>query len=232
MSTQRAIFKKPPVIEVGISVQFPNSLEVADQRAKFYALIRAEFPQVVIPEQSKCAFDFGDYSLYSENLAERLEIGMNYFRFATTSYLDFARFRTMFLSALGIFRTTYGIPSFSNFFYYYNNLLPLVDQTKFNDLFTLQMHLPGNKENTLLAGQGTLLFQEADGHLAVEFKPEWKELQVVKYGFNLRFGVLKQVSFVEGADELTPLVEASHMHIENCFFSLLQPKYIEFLAAL
>ena len=137
----------------------------------------------------------------------------------------------MFLSALAIFCKTYAIHSFNNFFYYYNNLLPIGAQTRFDELFTLQMHMPGSVESKLLAGQGTLLFQEPDGHVAVEFKPEWKEFQVARYGLILRFGALKQVAFSEEKDEVSPIVDVAHLHIEKYFFSLLQPKYIEYLEA-
>jgi len=223
------VFKKAPLVEVGISVQFPNSLEVADERGKFHRLIEAEFPLVVIPEQTKCANDFGDYALYTRDLTDRLEIGMNYFRLVTTSYPGFGRFRALFSTGLSIFCRTYAIKSFNSFFYYYNNLLPIGTQTRFDELFTLKMQMPGTVENKMLAGQGTLLFQEPDGLVTVEFKPEWKELQVVKYGFILRFGALKQVTLTEERDEVGPLVDVAHAHLESYFFSLLQPKYVEFL---
>ena len=223
------IFKKPPVVEVGISVQFSNSLEVADERRKFHRLIEAEFPLVVIPEQTKCLNDFGDYALYTRNLTDRLEIGMNYFRLITNSYPGYVRFRTLFLSALSIFRRIYALESLNNFFYYYNNLLPIGTQTRFDELFTLKMQMPESVGTELLAGQGTLLFQEPDGHLAVEFKPEWKELHVANYGFILRFGVLKQIRLSEEGDEVGPLVDVAHASLKNYFFSLLQPNYIQFL---
>jgi uncharacterized protein (TIGR04255 family) len=225
------IFKKPPVVEVGISIQFPNTLEIADERGKFYRLIKAEFPLVIIPEQGKCPNDFGDYALHTQNLAERLEIGMNYFRLVTTTYPGYAKFRTLFLSALSVFCKTYTVESFNNFFYYYNNLLPIGNQSRFDELFTLQVKMPGGAESKLLTSQGTLLFQEPEGHVAVEFKPEWKDLQVAKYWFMLRFGALRQVTCSEEKDEVGPLIDAAHMRLENYFFSLLQPKYIEFLEA-
>lgn len=231
MNAPPVIFKKPPIVDVGISVQFANSLDVADNRFKFHSLVKQEFPLVVVPEQSNCLNDFGDYALYSENVADRLEIGMNYFRYVTTNYPGFPRFRTMFLSALSIFTKTYSLVSFSNFFFYYNNVLPVTTQTNFQDLFTLIMRMPGDLENKLTAGQGTLLAQEPEGHLSIEFKPEWKELQVAQYGFYLRFGSFKTLIWTDAIDELTPIVDAGHKHLEHYFFSLLQPQYIQFLEA-
>lgn len=109
------IFKKPPAREVQLAVQFPNNFEVADDRSRFHSLIKREFPLVVIPEQTKLLYDFGDYSIWTQNQANRLEIGMNYFRLATTSYFGFIQFRMLlFLNALGIFSKCYQLQSFTS----------------------------------------------------------------------------------------------------------------------
>lgn len=225
------IFKKPPVVEVGISLQFPNTLEVADDRSKFQRLVRAEFPQVVVPEQSKLPFDFGDYILYTENLSERIEIGMNYVRFVTTSYPGFVKFRTKFLGALSMFRQAYALEAFSNFFYYYNNKLPIEGQKTFQECFTLVVNVPEKFQKNFMTGQGVLVFQEAEGFVAVEFRPESKEnqIEVTSYSFSLRFGALRKVVLSEELDELGPLVDVGHKHLEDYFFSLLQPNFVKFL---
>jgi uncharacterized protein (TIGR04255 family) len=230
MSSPRIVFKKPPIVDVGVSVQFPNCLAVADERQRFHSLVKAEFPVVIIPEQSQCQNDFGDYILYTQNVAQRLEIGMNYFRYITTTYPDFDRFRTTFLSAFGIFRKTYELSSFNSFFYHYNNSLPIGTQTRFGEIFTVDVRLQGDMAERLVASQGTLLFQEAEGHVAVEFKPEWKEFKLEKYGLALRFGSPKQVETKsDGESDLASIVDIAHAYLERYFFSLLQPEYVKFL---
>jgi uncharacterized protein (TIGR04255 family) len=230
MSSPRVVFKKPPILEVGVSVQFLNCLSVADERKRFHDSIKAKFPVVIIPEQRQCQNDFGDYILYTQNQAERLEIGMNYFRYITTTYPDFDRFRTAFLNAFDIFRRTYELSSFNSFFYYYNNSLPIGTQTRFNEIFTVDVRLPGDMAERLAASQGTLLFQEVEGHVAVEFKPEWKEVKLEKYGLALRFGSPKQVEANSDSDsEIASILDAGHAHLERYFFSMLQPEYVKFL---
>lgn len=225
------IFKNPPLVEVGISIQFLNNLQVADERHKFHALIKAEFPIVIMPETSKIRFDFSDYVLYGENTADRLEIGMNYFRYATTNYASYPKFRAMFFSALSMFRRSYAISSFNDLLIYYNNALPITSQQRFEDCFNLEVQVPEQFRERYFAGQGVLLFQEPEGVVAVELKPEFKENQITSYGFNLRFGANRQISFNEDNDEVSLLLEAGHSHIEEYFFSLLQPKFLEFLEA-
>jgi uncharacterized protein (TIGR04255 family) len=223
------IFKKPPVVEVGISLQFLNNLEVADNRSKFHQLIKAEFPLVVIPEQNKHAYDFGDYALYTQNVADRLEIGLNYFRMVTTSYPGFAKFRTMFLSAFSMFCHTYGLDTFSDFFYYYNNQLPVSEGQLFHQCFALKVEVPDAFQQKFLSGQGVLIFQESEGYLAVDFKPEFNENQISNYGFNIRFGANRIISFKPERDEVTALLDIGHTHLEGYFLSLLQPAFLEFL---
>jgi hypothetical protein len=63
MSTEEIIFKHPPATEVQLGIAFPNNFEVADQRNRFYSNVRKEFPIIIMPEQSKMAYDFADYSL-------------------------------------------------------------------------------------------------------------------------------------------------------------------------
>jgi uncharacterized protein (TIGR04255 family) len=154
---------------------------------------------------------------------------MNYFRLVTNNYPGFDRFRILFLNALSIFNRVYRLQSFNNFFYYYNNVLRIETQTRFDELFTLKMQMPEGLGSELLAGQGTLLFQEPDGYLSVEFKPEWRDLRIANYGFMLRFGSLKHVALTEEKDELSALVDVAHASLERYFFSLLQPNYIQFL---
>ena len=38
MVTEEVIFKHPPAFEVQLVVSFPNNLEVADERSRFYNL--------------------------------------------------------------------------------------------------------------------------------------------------------------------------------------------------
>src|SRR5260370_24457244 len=107
MSTEEIIFKHPPATEVQLGIAFPNNFEVADQRNRFYKLVRTEFPIAIIPEQSKAAYDFADYTLQREDTAERIEVGMNYFRLASTRYSGFRRFRELFIKTLNSFFQCY-----------------------------------------------------------------------------------------------------------------------------
>src|SRR4051812_26003439 len=69
------IFKHAPLVEARFSVGFLNSLRVADDRGSFYEMVKAEFPSIVIPQQSNMQYDFGDYHLFASNLTDHLEIG-------------------------------------------------------------------------------------------------------------------------------------------------------------
>ncbi len=166
------IFNHPPASEVQLGVTFPNNLEVADPRSRFHSLVRAEFPTVVMPEQSKMTFDFADYSLFTEDMTERLEIGMSYFRTTSTRYPGFAKFRTLFLSTLGIFSACYKLSAFTSLAMTYRNSLPLEADHKYEDCFTLDVRLPDESHSELFAGRGLLVFQKPEGFVTLELDPQ------------------------------------------------------------
>src|SRR6266702_4148535 len=170
MSQDGVIFKHAPASEVHLGVNFPNSLDVADDRSRFHELVRADFPIVRIPEQSKLTYDFADYTLYSQDLADRLEIGMSYFRMASSRYPGFEKFRALFLSAVGIFSNCYGLKLFSSLAMAYRNTLPLETHHKFSDCFALDIRLPQaiQSQRDLFAGRGVLVFQEGEGLVSIE----------------------------------------------------------------
>ena len=94
MLTEEIIFKHPPVTDVTLGVVFPNNFDVADDRGRFFNLVRSEFPNVIIPERSKLTYDFADYTLQRHDTSEKIEIGMNYLRLSSVRYPGFENFTT------------------------------------------------------------------------------------------------------------------------------------------
>lgn len=226
------IFKKPTATEVVVGVQFMNNLGVTDSRATFHNLIKREFPAVIMPEQNKLAYDFGEYSLYTENLADRLEIAMNYFRLRTTSYPGFTRFRSLFLNSLSIFARCYNLTSFSQLALQYFNDLPLESGQGFEDCFTIDVVVPENLQTTFYAGKGVLVFQESEGHVAVDLDPQLQGTDLTGYKLNLTFGTQTELAFGEEKDDVTKALDDGHRHLSRFFFSILKKEYIEYLRTL
>lgn len=223
------VFKKPPVTQAIMGVQFLNNLEVADSRGKFHSLIKKEFPIVNMPKQSNLQHDFGDYSLYTENLANRLEIGMNYFRLATTSYPGFSQFKSLFQSSISMFARCYELESFQSFAMQYQNNLPLREDQRFEDCFRLDVTVPPELETDVWAGRGTLVFQEPEGRVAIEIDPQFSGNRLESYRLNLTFTIEKLLPFGAERNDLSHSIEDAHGHLSKFFFSILKEDYIEHL---
>jgi uncharacterized protein (TIGR04255 family) len=232
MPAERIIFNHPPAKEVRLEVTFPNSLEVADGRNKFYQLVRAEFPVVVMPEQSKMTYDLSDYALYTDDRAERLEIGMSYFRLASTRYAGFKKFRTLFLSTLGLFVGCYEVRSFVNLsMTYENNLSVESDHKKFADLFNLEVRMPQALQSEPFLGKGLLVFQKPEGYVSIQFEPQAGGSGLESYSLTLYFVTLPGVAIETKAGSLETLVNAAHAYLDTFFFELLTDKYLDYLRA-
>src|SRR5260370_22422958 len=187
MPTEEMIFKHPPATEVQLGIAFPNNFEVADLRNQFYKRVRGEFPIVIMPEQNKTAYDFSDYILQREDTADRIEVGMNYFRLASTRYLGFRKFRELFMTTLNSFFQCYEITTFTHLSMAYRNTLPLEANQKYKDCFVLNISLPETEEPELFAGQGVLVFQKPQGFVTVQLEPKAEGLQIKSYSMNLLF---------------------------------------------
>ena len=225
------ILKHPPVTEVQITVAFSNNFAVADQRSRFYDKVRAEFPIIVIPEQSKMAYDLADYILQRQDTADRIEVGMNYLRLASTRYPGFRKFRNLFIETFNIFLQCYEIKYFTFLSMYYRNFLPLEAHQKYKDVFALTVNIPESEAPELFAGQGVLVFQKPQGFLTVQLEPKAEEgMQVKSYSMNLLFTTLPDNPPFEKtlvADHL----DTAHEYLKRFFFEVLTKQYIEYLRA-
>lgn len=231
MPAEEVIFKHPPAHEVQLGVTFPNNLEVADDRSRFHKLLHAEFPTVIMPEQSKMAYDFADYALYTQDMADRLEIGMSYFRATSTRYPGFAKFRTLFLSALGLFSKCYKLNVFTALAMTYRNKLPLEAHHKYEDCFALQVRLPEELQSELFAGKGLLVFQRPEGYISIELDPQVVATGVQSYALNLVFTMPLNTPISAENDFLAERTDIAHAYLERFFFGILTKKYIDYLRA-
>lgn len=225
MSDSTPIFKKPPAKEVQMGVQFRNSLQIADARARFHNLVKDRFPAVIMPEKDKLAYDFADFSLFTENFAERLEISINYFRFVTTTYAGFASFEAAFLDSLQKFVECYGLESFTHFGLRYQNDLPLPEGKNFDDCFTLKVVMPSQIPFNSYAGRGLLLFEEPEGYVIVEIEPQVEADKIKAYSVNLSFAAQKTILL----KDLPILIHRGHEYMRIFFFGILEEPYAEFL---
>jgi len=231
MVTEEVIFKHPPAFEVQLVVSFPNNLEVADERSRFYNLVRAEFPAVVMPEQNKLAFDFADYSLYTEDMAARLEIGMNYFRLASARYPGFSKFRTVFLSTLGIFSQCCKFRGFTTLAMTYRNTLPLEAHHNYKDCFALEIRLPDELRSELFAAKGLLVFEKPDGFVTVDLEPDVGDSRIKSYAMNLTFTTLPGRTISPDEESLAERVDVAHAYLGRFFFGVLTRQYLDYLRA-
>lgn len=229
MPAEEIIFKHAPASEVHLGVSFPNNLEVADGRSRFHSLVRAEFPTVIMPEQNKMTFDFADYSLYTVDMAARLEIGMSYFRAASTRYPGFVKFRTLFLNALGIFSKCYNLSAFTTLAMTYRNTLPLEEHHKYEDCFTLGVRLPDQLSSDLFAGKGLLVFQKPEGFVRIELEPQVGDSRIRSYAMNLVFTTPPGPPIGADEDSLTERVDIAHTYLEQFFFGILTKQYLDYL---
>ncbi len=230
MSTEEIIFKHPPAIDVQLGVAFPNSFDVADQRNRFYKLVRAEFPILVMPEQNKLTYDFADYVLQTQDTAERLEIGMNYFRQTSLQYPGFRKFRESFLSAIGVFSECYELNSFTQLSMAYRNILPLENQQKYQDMFALKIGLPEIEETELFAGQGVLVYQKPQGYVTVQLEPKVEGSQIKSYSMNLIFMTRHDNPSQFEKSRIAEFAETAHDNLKRYFFAILTKQYVEYLS--
>jgi uncharacterized protein (TIGR04255 family) len=230
MSTEEIIFKHPPATEVQLGIAFPNNFEVADQRNRFYSKVRTEFPIIIMPEQSKAAYDFADYSLQRQDTAERIEVGMNYFRLASTRYPGFRKFRELFMNVLNSFFQCYEIKSFTLLSMSYRNALPLEANQKYKDCFALNISLPETEEPELFAGQGVLVFQKPQGFVTVQLEPRVEGSQVTSYSMNLLFTTRPDSPSQHDKTLVADFIDIAHDYLKRFFFGILTKKYIEYLS--
>ena len=223
------IFNHPPASEVQLGLTFPNNLEVADQRSRFHSLVRTEFPIVIMPEQNKMTYDFADYSLFTEEMAARLEIGMSYFRVVSTRYPGFRKFRTLFLSTVGLFSKCYKLSAFTALAMTYRNSLPLEEHHNYENCFTLGIGLPEELHSELFAGKGLLVFQKPEGFVTVELEPQVDGSRIKSYALNLIFTVRPGTPISADESSLVEHVDVAHAYLERFFFGLLTKQYLEYL---
>src|SRR5437667_5701441 len=230
MPIEEIIFKHPPAIDVQLGVAFPNNFDVADQRNRFYKLIRAEFPILVMPEQNKMTFDFADYMLERQDTAERLEIGMNYFRQTSLRYPGFRKFRESFLKAVGPFSECYELNSFTQLSMAYRNILTLENQLKYQDMFALKITVPEIEETELFAGQGVLVFQNSQGYITVQLEPKIEGSQIKSYSLNLIFMTRQDNPSQFERSRVAEFAEIAHDNLRRYFFAILTKQYVEYLS--
>ncbi len=228
MPTEEIIFKHPPATEVQLGIVFPYNFEVADQRSRFYDKVRAEFPIVVVPEQSKMAYDFADYSLQREDTAERIEVGMNYFRLASTRYPGFRKFRELFRDTLNTFFQCYEIKTFTLLSMSYRNSLPLEANQKYKDCFALNISLPETEE--LFAGQGVLVFQKPQGFVTVQLEPKAEGSQIKSYSMTLLFTTRPDSPSQYDKTLVADFTDIAHHYLKRFFFGILTKQYVEYLS--
>lgn len=225
--TDKAIFKTPPAKDVSMTVQFANNLAVSDSRAKFYRSVQHLFPQVIIPEQRNLQYDFGDYSLYTEDQSQHLEVSINYFRLVSTRYMGFKKFQAMFIEALEEFAQCYDITSLVSLGMVYHNKLPMGERS-FGDCFALGLVIPQPIEGSFLTGNGNLAFQEKDAWVSVELNAG-QEGTVKSYNMNLSYLHIVPMQLSDEYQELKRVMEAAHDCLRTYFFALLKDDYIEYL---
>jgi uncharacterized protein (TIGR04255 family) len=228
MSTEEIIFNHPPATEVQLGIAFPNNFEVADQRNRFYKLVRAEFPIVVVPEQSRMAYDLADYTLQREDTAERIEVGMNYFRLASTRYPGFRKFREMFINTLNSFFQCYEIKSFTLLSMSYKNTLPLEANQKYKDCFALNISLPETEE--LFAGQGVLVFQKPQGFVTLQLEPRAEGSQIKSYSMTLFFTTRPDSPSQHDKTLVADFTDIAHDYLKRFFFGILTKQYLDYLS--
>jgi uncharacterized protein (TIGR04255 family) len=228
MSTEEIILKHPPATEVQLGIAFPNNFEVADQRDRFYKLVRSEFPIVIMPERNKTAYDFADYSLQREDTAERIEVGMNYFRLISTRYPGFRKFRESFMKMFNSFFECYEIKSFTLLSMYYRNSLPLEANQKYKDCFALNISLPETEE--LFAGQGVLVFQKPQGFVTVQLEPRAEGSQIKSYSMNLLFTTRPDDPFQHDKTLVADFTDIAHDYLKRFFFGILTKSYLHYLS--
>lgn len=225
----KTTFTNPPAVEVKAVAQFPNNLRVADDRSGFHELIKKEFPIVVMPDQKSLQFDFGDYTLYTENQVYRLEIAMNYFRLVAMKYTGFQDFRQMYSAVLSMFARHYRLPSFSNFAFIYSNRLSLPPETTLDECFTVKIEVPQQMGTGIYAGRGTLVFKEKDGLILLEFDPQLSGDAIESYGLNLTYASQRPMVVSEAQNDVLAALDRGHLRLTDFFFAILQPKLIEHL---
>jgi uncharacterized protein (TIGR04255 family) len=231
MSTEEVIFKHPPATEVQLGIAFPNNFDVADQRSLFFKLVRTEFPIVIMPEQSKMPYDFADYSLQREDTAERIEVGMNYFRLTSSRYPGFRKFQEVFIKVLSSFFQCYEIPSFTHLSMFYQNVLPLEVHQKYKDCFALNVSLPETQEpDELFAGQGLLVFQKPQGFVTVQLEPKVEGTQIKSYAMNLFFTTRPDSPSQHEKTLVADFTDTAHNYLKQFFFRILTKQYLDYLS--
>jgi uncharacterized protein (TIGR04255 family) len=223
----KTTFTNPPAVEVKAGVQFANNLRVADDRATFHELIRKEFPIVVMPDQKSLQFDFGDYTLYTENQVYRLEISMNYFRLVAMKYAGFQDFRQMYLAVLSMFARHYGIVGFNNFAFSYSNKLSIPAEATLDECFAVKIEVPQQLGSEVYAGRGTLVFKEQDALILLEFDPHVAGDMIDSYGLNLTYASPRHMVVSEEQTDVFAALDRGHVRLTDFFFSIIQPKLIE-----
>jgi uncharacterized protein (TIGR04255 family) len=232
MSTEEIIFKHPPATEVQIVAGFTNNFEVADHRSRFHKLVRAEFPNIIIPEQNKAAYDFGDYVLQTQDAANRIEVGMNYFRLTSIRYPGFEKYREMFLSSFNTFSDCYQIKTFYLISMSFRNLLPLPAGLKYKDCIALNVSLLDDSEPELFAGQGLLVFKKPQGFLTVQLEPKIENAVVQSYLMHLMFATNRELSDQFDKELVPQLTDIAHGYLKKFFLSLLTKQYLDYLRTL
>jgi uncharacterized protein (TIGR04255 family) len=223
-STESEVYVNSPLVETIFEIQFPGEPAVECRRDRFYALIRAEFPRVAVPNALPGqAVALQPYHYQSADGQESVMVAINRFAYATRKYPGFAKFAPRALDLAARFCRMYELTRLNRTGLRYVNLIPFLRESgvlPWKRHFTVNLTLPATSvEDFVNVG---LMFESRckagtiTTRIAVANLPD-------KEAFVLDFDFAKMGTLLAGS--LGKYMNESHDHTKRIFGGLIADEY-------
>lgn len=221
--------KTPPLIRTSLFIYYDPTLKILDDKSIFYNEIKKQFSQFFHPEIKTLRYDMGDIDYYDPQRKKVIGVNTSCFKFEDFNYEKIDIFLNILQENLTKFSKIYGIQTFNSFNFNYENLV-IINNTvglNFNDYFTINFDIKGNKTKEFLASEGTFVYKVKDGLLSIVISPILNPKNETEK-FRCNIGFIANQSKMD-LDKLIQSLREAHSFIEDIFENSLTKKYFDTL---
>jgi uncharacterized protein (TIGR04255 family) len=236
---EKVVYPNQPLVEVVFELRFPGEMAVECQRHVFWEKVRAEYPNILVPNVFAPPVKPGEYPAYPALQPYRFErldkgagiaVAMDRFALYVREYEGYRAFREEFLRVLGHFNECFSVSVISRAGWRYVNLIPFVRKDgviPLSEYLTLGFKVPDMIPERF-SNLG-LVFESKtdDGTITTRLdsrksSKDSSEALLLDFDFGCQGDRLSM-------SEVPDYMETAHRHTRNLFEALITDKYRTFL---
>jgi uncharacterized protein (TIGR04255 family) len=123
------IYPNSPLAEVVCEIRFPGEVEIEGRRHEFFAKVRDEYPNVLVPPaQAGKHLALEPYRFEREDKTAGIMVAMNLLALYARDYPGFARFKAEFMRLHRLFGQTFTLDRLTRVGWRYINVIPFARQ--------------------------------------------------------------------------------------------------------